>query len=433
MTLHKKILEHSKRIYFKAKKRISDSKNQKNVAPLKKDISFPQLLEEAETLTQKTLTEIHLLSAIKIISVIFGIIILGRILTTTSDIIISFFLALFFSAALFPGVEYLEKKKIPRSLSIFILFLGVIGAFIFLISNLLPALIDQIITLGEWIRSDIKEIYFGNYSSLPDFLQKYGPNIQEYIRGFDEYLKNLQNDSEAQKGLVQMIGDSFAPWKDGITTFFGKFLSFLSNLFIILILAFFILLDRESLKIFFLSSFSPHTQKYVAQKTVQMQSKIAQWIHGQMILFMFMGGVTWIVLTLLGVDYALTLGFLAGMAEFVPYLGPSMSFLVTVPIAFGSGPETGVAVMIFFAILQIIEGNILVPMVMKKAIGIPPIVTILAMLVGFEFLGVIGAVLAIPIASILGIFIWDIQQKESKFFEKNENENEKIEKKKEKK
>jgi len=423
MSFHKKLLDHSKKLYSQAKQKISDSKNRHNseISGNKSlELSLPGFLSSEES-THKTFTEISLISAIKIIAVIFGVIILGEFLATTSEIIISFFLALFFSAALFPGVEYLEKKKFPRALAISTLFLGVLGAFIFLISNLLPALIEQFIALGEWILGNVKEIYFGNYSSLPEFLQKYGPNLQEYVRGFDEYLKNLETDSEAQKGLIQIIGDTFKPWKDGIASFFGSFLSFLSSLFLVLILSFFILFDRESLKSFFLSFFSPHTKKYAAEKTGQMQTKIAQWIHGQMILFMFMGGVTWIVLTLLGVDYALTLGFLTGVAEFIPYLGPLLAFLLAMPIAFGAGPETGLYVVTFFVILQLVEGNILVPMVMKKAVGIPPLVTILAMLIGFEFLGVIGAVLAIPVASILGIFVSDLLKKEEKYFHKDEN------------
>jgi len=147
-----------------------------------------------------------------------------------------------------------------------------------------------------------------------------------------------------------------------------------------------------------------------------MQEKMAGWIHGQMILFLVMGGFTWAVLSWLEVPYALTLAFIAGLAEFVPYLGPLFSFSVSAPLAFGQGIDIGLAVVIFFAVLQAIEGNILVPFVMNKAVGVSPLVTILAMLIGFEFLGILGAIMAVPLASILSIFLFDIRKVEKKKF-----------------
>ena len=416
MNLHTKILHHSKKILQKAKQKISESrKREEHNKSL--EFALPKFLDNEEKL-EKIITEISIISAIKIIAIIVGVVVLALFFERTASIILSFFLALFFSAALFPGVEFLETKKVPRAIAIIILLLCVVGALVFLISNLLPALIEQFIALGEWIRLGLQKISNGNFSALPDSLQKYGSTLQEYLRGVDEWVKNLETDSEAQKGLIQVIGDTFKPWKDGISSLIGGIINFLIQFLLILILSFFILFDRESLRAFFLSFFSPKTKKYAAKKSEQMQVKIAQWIHGQMILFMFMGGVTWIVLTLLGVDYALTLGFLTGLAEFIPYIGPSLAFIISTPIAFGSGTETGVLVMIFFFLLQLFEGNILVPMVMKKAVGIPPIVTILSMLVGFELLGAVGAVLAVPVASILGIFIFDIQKKEEEIFQK---------------
>lgn len=428
MSLSKKIVQHSKNIFSHAKKKIYESKkSQKTIKEENKnatlEFSFPQIGPRTEN---RVIADISLLSAIKIIAVIFGIIILGEFLKATAEILISFFLALFLSSALYPGVSFLEKKKIPRGAAIGIVFLGVLGTFIFLLSNLLPALIAQFIALGEWIAANIEKIYFGDFSPLPNFLQHFGPDIQNIFRDLDVYIKKLGTDSQAQQGLFQVLKDNISkiePWKDGIGSFVSGFFSFLSSFVLVLLFSFFILFDRESLKKFFLSFFAPKTRKYAAKKSEQMQMKIAEWIHGQMILFMFMGGITWIFLTIMGVDYALSLGFLTGLAEFIPYLGPFVAFSISAPIAFGSGPEVGFAVVIFFAVLQLIEGNILVPMVMSRAVGVSPLVTILAMLVGFEFLGVIGAILAIPLASIISLFIFDIQKKEECIFCDKEEKN----------
>jgi predicted PurR-regulated permease PerM len=89
--------------------------------------------------------------------------------------------------------------------------------------------------------------------------------------------------------------------------------------------------------------------------------------------------------------------------------------------------------MAFYALLQFAEGNFIVPMVMKKAVGISPIVTIVSMLIGWEFLGIMGMILAVPIASVLSLFVYDFSSREKRTFQKRPVEPQKNEKHKQKK
>ena len=187
-------------------------------------------------------------------------------------------------------------------------------------------------------------------------------------------------------------------------------------------MTFFILLERDSIYQFILRFFSKELQVYIGIKAVQIQGKISGWIHAQMILFLFMGGITWAFFSLVGIEYAMTLGFIAGVAEFIPYVGPFITFLIGTPLAFGEGWEVGVAVLIFFAILQFVEGNILIPLIMEKAVGISALVTVLALVIGFQLLGVVGAIIAIPLVAIIGIFLEDIQLRQEKKSNKEDKE-----------
>lgn len=417
MAMHKKIIKQSKKIFSSVQEKIKKKNNTSSHS--KKTIKIPSLFFPHDD-TPRVISHISLVSALKIIGVLVALFILGQFLSQTSEILLSFGLALFISAALFPAVDFLESKKIPRGLSIAIVFTGVLAVISFLLANIFPALIDQFIELGQWIVSILNKIYSGNFSSLPDFLQKHGPNLQQALININESF------SGEGKGLLQILNDNvdkIKPLSEGVTTVFfsafGSIILWVINLILVLILAFFILLDREKIKIFFLSFLSPRIHKYADLKTTQMQEKMAEWIHGQMILFAIMGGITWAVLTWLEVPYALTLAFLTGLAEFVPYIGPLFAFLITAPIAFGVSPEIGFAVVIFFTILQTVEGNFLVPFIMSKTVGVPPLVTILAMLIGFEFLGILGAIMAVPLASIFSIFLFDIRKiEEEKFSQK---------------
>jgi predicted PurR-regulated permease PerM len=124
---------------------------------------------------------------------------------------------------------------------------------------------------------------------------------------------------------------------------------------------------------------------------------------------LFYGNSNLALFSLLNIEYAITLGFIAGIAEFIPYIGPLITFIIGIPLAFGESIEVGIIFLIFFICLQFIEGNILVPLVMEKVIGISAITTILSLLIGYQTLGILGAIIAIPISSIISIFIFDFQ------------------------
>ncbi|HID91707.1 TPA: AI-2E family transporter, partial [Candidatus Peregrinibacteria bacterium] len=104
-----------------------------------------------------------------------------------------------------------------------------------------------------------------------------------------------------------------------------------------------------------------------------------------------------------------TIGFIAGVAEFLPYFGPIVTFLIGMPLALAESWEAAFAVLIFLGVMQFIEGNILVPLIMEKSVGVTGFVTILSLLVGFKLLGVAGAIIAIPVIAIVGIFVDDIK------------------------
>ena len=128
-------------------------------------------------------------------------------------------------------------------------------------------------------------------------------------------------------------------------------------------------------------------------------------------MFFIVGGIAYVGLSIIGVKYALTLAIVAGLAEFLPYIGPMIAFATAAPVAFNESMVQGFWVIGFYSALQIFEGNIIVPLIMRKAVGLPPIVTILALLIGWQFLGIIGMVLSVPLASIIAIFVEDFRER----------------------
>jgi len=131
------------------------------------------------------------------------------------------------------------------------------------------------------------------------------------------------------------------------------------------------------------------------------------WLRGQLILCFIIGLGVFIGLTVLGVEYALVLGLIAGLLEMIPYVGPWTAAALAIFIALGQAPALALIVLIYFVVLQQAENNLLVPKIMRKAVGLNPIISILAVITGAKLAGFIGVLFAIPVASALSILLQD--------------------------
>jgi predicted PurR-regulated permease PerM len=131
------------------------------------------------------------------------------------------------------------------------------------------------------------------------------------------------------------------------------------------------------------------------------------WLKGQLILCIIVGLAIFIGLSILGVKYALVLGLIAGFLEIIPYVGPWTSAALAAFIALGQSPMLALFTLILFIVIQETNSNLLVPKIMQKAVGLNPIISILAIIIGAELAGFLGVLFAIPIASALSILLQD--------------------------
>ena len=177
-----------------------------------------------------------------------------------------------------------------------------------------------------------------------------------------------------------------------------------------MVITFYMTVEEDGLKKFVRSIAPIEYQPYLVQKTNRIQIKMGGWLRGQLILMLIVGTLSFIGLTILGVPYALVLAVFAGLAEFVPFLGPIIAAVPAVFFAFSDSPWKAVGVIIFYTVLQQLENQVIVPKVMQKAVGLNPIVVITVMLVGAKVAGLMGILLAVPATTIAWIFIGDLFQ-----------------------
>ncbi|OGL88417.1 hypothetical protein A3I42_00040 [Candidatus Uhrbacteria bacterium RIFCSPLOWO2_02_FULL_49_11] len=177
------------------------------------------------------------------------------------------------------------------------------------------------------------------------------------------------------------------------------------SFFIILVLTFYMVVDEDGIMRFLQVITPENIHKDVTALTVKIQNKIGLWLRGQLILMLVIGVLTFIGLTIIGVPYALVLALVAGITEIIPYAGPVIGSIPAIFIAFTISPTMGLWTVLLYVLIQQAENHLLVPKIMQKTTGLNPIIVILAVLIGARLSGVIGALLAVPIASAIEVLI----------------------------
>jgi len=152
------------------------------------------------------------------------------------------------------------------------------------------------------------------------------------------------------------------------------------------------------------------SERYVLNLWERSQTKIGQWMQGQLLLGVIIGVLTYLGLVILGVPYAFLLAIIAGLLELIPIFGPIIAMIPAIAIAFTDGGLTSAVIILgFYLIIQQFENNLIYPLVVRKVVGVPPLLVILALLIGAKLAGFLGILLSVPIAAAFREYINDIE------------------------
>ncbi len=408
----KNIFIHTKRLFKKVKKLQESLKK----APPVEKFEFPDT-EEEKGKKPMHIVEISTKSVAKATLTIIGIIALAYFVYSIKTLLILFFVSLFFAAAMDPAVDWLENKHIPRSIGVILIFLILIGIVVVVIGSMIPIIVEQISSLvSNFTNATIRffESLKDNGDSLAFLPEKYRDWVITTLQSmkFETIIKQLLNNLS---GIVDQVQNFASGSLKTIGSTLGAGVSVtvsiasgLFNFILVLFLTFFMAIDKGSLNDFFHSLFPKKYGSYISEKTGAIQKQIGSWFRGQILLSIIMFITTFIGLIIIGMgEYALILALIMAIGEFIPYIGPIIFFVFALPISFGVSFAVVIKLVIFAAILQFVEGNVFVPAVMNKVVGLSPIVVLLALIIGFQFLGIIGAIIAVPVTTAVAIFIKD--------------------------
>lgn len=304
------------------------------------------------------------------------------------DILIILFTSIIIASAVEPFVAWAKKFKIPRTVSVVLIYLLAFGVIALVISLLIPPLTEQVRGLIQEFPVVVERLstYF---VEVRDFAEEHQINTNP-----DLFFENLGN------RLGQFGSGIFATTR-GIISGFGAF-------FIILVISFYLAVEEGGIVKFIKAVTSSRHQAYIMDLFERSQHQIGRWLRGQLVLALAVGILVFIGLSLLGVKYALVLALIAAILEVIPYVGPILSAVPAIFIGFLQSPLTGVLVLGLYMLIQQIENHLLQPKIMERAVGLHPVTVILVLLVGAKVAGVIGMILAVPLASVVSVFISDL-------------------------
>lgn len=326
------------------------------------------------------------------------------------SILIMAAIAFFLAIGLSPVVSILESWKIPRPLAILILYIIFFGGLGVLFVGIIPILAEQLMAIAR----DANEYLSTNGTEtgwIREALERFGVGFD--TQSVQQWLSN--NLAVISKNLQSAAGSAFGIMSN---VFKGVF-----NLIFALVLLFFILLEKEKISQFILSLFPQKDRAYIESRSQSVQKKMAAWFKAQGILMISVGFFMYVGMKVLeltmGMQYAATIGLMAGFMELFPYIGVLVTGLLAGLVALNISWILLVATIIWIAITQFLEGNVLVPMVMEKVIGLSSVATLLALSIGGILgnalggvpLAILGMIFSVPIAASISIFVEEYVQK----------------------
>lgn len=308
------------------------------------------------------------------------------ILFQVKDILILFIFAIIISMLFSPGIDFFMKFKLPRVVAaslIYLLSFGLFAIIAYFIVSILVTEIEQF--------SRVMPAYFRELSSI---LMEFGiyafKDVEIFIESIKGSLKEL---------TTALFSASFA-------LFGGLF-----TILFVMTMAFFISLEGKLIERAMVLISPKKYENQVSLIWKNSQKQVSGWFFTRILSCIFVGVAVYLSALVMGVEYPLFIGLIAGTLNFIPYIGPLISAIFIFLITLMDSPSKAVFILTAFAIIQFLEERVLGPVFLKKFVGMSPVLMILALAIGGTLWGFLGALLAVPLTGIIFEFL-------KEFFEK---------------
>ncbi|MGH2560250.1 MAG: AI-2E family transporter [Thermomicrobiales bacterium] len=318
---------------------------------------------------------------------LFLVLLIAFILVRVQLVLILTLLALLFATVIERPVEQLQRRRIPRGVSILLVYIAIIGGFTLLSILVAPMISDEADNFRNEAPDQLRALEEDWRKSSNPLLSGAGQDLLN--RAISAIEEPPDPEQETTINVVLSVGGGIV----GLVT--------------ALIIAFYYLLEKDLLRQLILEQLQPSSRARVARIWDNVEAQVGRWLRGQLTLCLIIGVTATIGYGILDVRFWPLLGLWAGLTEIIPIIGPWIGGIPAFIIALTQGWDKALIVAAFIVAMQMTENAVLVPRVMRGAVGLTPLTVFVAILAGTEFRGIAGAVLAIPVAAAVQVIITD--------------------------
>lgn len=321
---------------------------------------------------------------------LFLTLLVAYVLIQIQLVLILLLLAVLFATAIGHPVQLLERQRVPRGLAILAIYALLVACVVLPGVLLAPEIGDQVDVFRTDAPAQLRELRDSWRGSSNPLLSGFGEDfLSRAIRAIEDPPEEGQVPQEAAVNVLTGVG------------------GFIVGLLAVFVIAFYYLMEKTLLRHLVLLELQPGARERVARVWDNVEKKVGDWLRGQLTLCLIIGLTATVGYGILDVRFWPVLGLWAGITEIIPIVGPWLGGVPAVIIALTQSWDKAALVIGFIVLLQLMENTVLVPRIMRGAVGLTPLTVFVAILAGTEFMGLAGALLAIPVAAAVQVLLTD--------------------------
>lgn len=308
------------------------------------------------------------------------------------DIVLVVLTAIVLASAMEPGIQFFMRYRLPRLLAIILLYVLIGVVFFGIMFFFIPPVLSDASNLLKQLPQTLSTV-----------------NLDQITRGLPW---SQFTSSFSAADLLQNLSSTISTTTGGVFSTVSAFFGGLTSFVLVVVFSFYFCVQETGVDDFLRIVTPVESQAYVLNLWKRSQDKIGKWMQGQLMLAVIIGVLLYLCLFIFRIPHPLLLAVLAAVFELIPVFGQILAAIPAVAVGFAAGgvPEALGVGLIFFVVQQF-EANLIYPVVVKKVVGVPPLLVILALLIGFKLFGFLGVLLSVPLAGAVQEVVSDIDRR----------------------
>lgn len=317
---------------------------------------------------------------------------LAYALWTLRDLVLLVLTAIVIASAIEPGVNFLRKNRIPRVLAVLLMYLTVFGALFAILYFFVPPILNDA---------------QGLFSQIPQYLGSLNLSLDSLPTSHSAITNEAQSAISTLLNFREIISGTSQGAFSLLSGIFGGVFSFA----LVIVLSFYFAMQETGVEDFLRVVTPQAKEEYLINLWLRAKQKIGLWMQGQMLSSLIGGVFAYLILLIWGIPYAFLLAIITAMLMLIPIFGSILSAIPPILLAYSTGGfSLAIIIAAFYLVINQFEAHIVHPLVVNKVVGIPPLLVILALIIGGELAGFLGVLLAIPLAAAVREFISDLDK-----------------------